>query len=212
MRALEPVEHMQARYTAALAEIPTLEARQAAAEAAWQTAIADGDAKAEAVALKAMQAAQDATAAAKARLPILQDAIARARRQCLPNCAAEVAGELQRINEAAEPLARILMGGYETARAAAGQLNGLFKDHQEHIREYTEIAQQAGGVDTRGGGWAVPLPHDARFAVAMSHLNSVFRPDFDERFRLSESKLLGRKPAQAEPVTGDGAEEQVANG
>ena len=191
MRALQALEKLIVRTEAAARQIAELEAAELEAVTKWQEAVTAGDAKAEAAASKALTAAQGALTAARQRLPILADAVTRERRACLAAVVIEVAAGLEELNKQALPLAHQLLDAYEKARAAALEINELYKQHVETRKEFFATCREAGAP--------IPtLPHDGHFAVVVSELNRTFRPDVDQRFRLTEAKLLLGATAPAE--------------
>lgn len=182
MKALEPTKRLIERYATAQDEVCELAAKLNDAQNHWEAAVTADDPKAEHVASKALATAQDALTTARARLPLLAEAITNARRDCLPEHAQETALTLRELNERALPLAARLLEAYETARAAAMRINVLHKEHAEHARRHFTLCKQCGVPP-------VPFPRDARFAVEVSHMNATFRPDAEERFRLTAEKL-----------------------
>ena len=183
MRALEPLEKLIARTEAAARQLAELEAAELAAVEVWQNAVTGDDAKAEKAASAALTAATEAVAAARQRFPVLADAVTRERRACLPAAAVEVSAGLEDLNKQALPLAHELLVAYEKARAAALEINALYKQHVETRKEFFAMCKEAGAP-------IPPLPHDGCFAVNVSELNRTFKPDADQRFRLTEKKLL----------------------
>jgi len=191
MKSLQALEKLIVRTEEAARQIAELEAAELEAVTKWQEAVTAGDAKAEAAASKALTAATEAVAAARQRFPVLADAVTRERRACLPDAAVEVAAGLEGLNALALPLAHTLLDAYEKARAAALEINELYKQHVETRKEFFAMCKEAGAP-------IPPLPHDGHFAVAVSELNRTFKPDVNERFRLTEAKLLLGATAPAE--------------
>ena len=189
MRALETLEKLMARTEEAGRQIAELEAAELEAVEVWQNAVTAGDD--EQAASAALTAATEALAAARQRFPVLADAVTRERRACLAAVVIEVAAGLEELNKQALPLAHQLLDAYEKARAAALEINELYKQHVETRKEFFATCREAGAP--------IPtLPHDGHFAVVVSELNRTFRPDVDQRFRLTEAKLLLGATAPAE--------------
>ena len=181
MKSLETLEKLIARTEEAARQITKLEAAELAAVEVWQNVVTAGDD--EKAASAALTAATEAVAAARQRFPVLADAVARERRACLPAAAVEVSAGLEDLNKQALPLAHELLDAYEKARAAALEINALYKQHVEARKEFFAMCKEAGAP-------IPPLPHDGRFAVNVSEMNRTFKPDADARFRLTEAKLL----------------------
>jgi hypothetical protein len=196
VKALEPVRKLEGRYEAAVAEIGVLKERLKGAEEKWRDTVLVDDPKTEAAALKALSQAQDALAGAKLRLPILAEVVAKAKIDCLPAHAAEIAELQKTINEQAVSLAYKLLEAYEIARAAAKEINRLHAEHTDLLKTHFALCRSAVGDDHHSP--IAGIPHDGKFPIIMAQLNAAFRPDFDERFRISEGNLFRREKPIAE--------------
>jgi hypothetical protein len=203
MKALEQVEHVQERHKAAVRELANLEEKQEQAQAAWESAVVNDDALAEKTAGKVLCQAQDALSAARLRLPLLEQAVNKARRDSLEPHAEETAAILADINQKAEPLARSLLEHYESARENAKQVNMLYKQHADLMKAHLALCQAACPENHHAP--IAPVPHDAQFVIVMGQLNATFKPDAEARFRPTAESIFRREKSipnvtESEPV------------
>jgi len=189
MESLRNTERLTARRDAAVAEIENLDRAVAAAKTEWEAAVVSEDRKAETDAAKKLDAADRALATAKGRLPLLQRSVRDTLRAALPAHAAETAAILEAHNAEARDLGKALIKHYEVAREWALRINALHAAHTAAVRAHVDLCRDATGNIPHAP--IEPIPHDGHFAVSVSELNRTFKPDANERFRLTSQGLLG---------------------
>ena len=189
MKSLENVGRLKERLATAQTEIENLDRAVAAAKTEWEAAVVSEDPKAETDAAKKLDAADRALGTAKSRLPLLQKSTHDTLKAALPAHATETAEILEAYNREARDLAKALIKHYEVAREWALRINALHAAHDLALRAHFDLCRDATGNVPHAP--IEPVPHDGRFAINVSEMNRTFRPDADERFRLTARALLG---------------------
>ncbi len=192
MNTLETVSRLESRLSDEQREVVGLEARLAQAQKDWAAAVGKDDTTSEGKARKALDAAQVGLSQARERLPLIETALKQARLDALPHAAAVCADNLAKIGEQAREQAQELLGHYERARTLAKEVNAAYKQHNALVADHKELCREWGSP-------LVPISRAERFPVRMDTLNGSFRPDFDERFRITEGNLfVAPRPEQVE--------------